>query len=298
MINSYWMGVCTQAGIMLIAVLGVSILIGFTGQFSFGHAGFMAIGGYVSAICVKIIGMPMLFGLLIGMTSSTLIGIAIGYPSLRLRGDYFLIATLGFGEAVKLIIENLEFLGGAKGMPDVGKGVTFPVVLIIDIVIIMLLVNFLRSKHGRNCIAIREEETAARAMGIDVTKYKVTAFAISCALAGLSGALFGHYMNYLQPAMFNMTRSNELAMTVIMGGFGSLTGSIIATLILVPLPEILRFGTAQEWRMVIYGVIVVFIILFKPSGLMGYRELTFSGVNKFFRKIKKLFSGGLKNDFK
>jgi len=284
--NNYWIGILTQTGIYLLAVLGVCILTGFTGLFSFGHAGFMAIGGYVSGIAVKIWGLPMPAGLLLGMAAATVLGVVIGTPTLKLRGDYFLIATLGIGEAIRMILENWEFVGGAKGMTDVGRGVTFPLVLALDILVVVLLFHFLRSKHGRSCVAIRENETAALAMGIHVARYKVLAMGISCALAGLSGALLGHYMNYLQPTMFNATKSNELLIMVIMGGFGSLTGSIISTLILVPLPEVLRVGSnIQEWRMVIYGLLVVLIILFKPTGLMGYREFSLRGSIRFLKGL-------------
>ncbi len=294
--NAYTMGVLTQTGIMLIAVLGVSILTGFTGLYSFGHAGFMAIGAYVSAILVKFIGLPLPVGIVCGMIAATAVGLLIGYPTLRLKGDYFLIATLGIGEAIRLGIENLSIIGGAKGMTDVGSGIKLWMVLVIDVIIIFILYNFLHSKHGRNCIAIREEETAARAMGINVTKYKVLAMGISCALAGLSGALLGHYMNYLQPTMFNAAKSNELVMMVIMGGIGSLTGSTLAALILVPLPELLRFGSFAEWRMVFYGLAVVLIILFRPSGLMGYRELSIKGIFRFFKNLPKLAKRKKKNE--
>ncbi len=286
--NNYWIGILTQTGIYLLAVLGVCILTGFTGLFSFGHAGFMAIGGYVSAIAVKIWELPLPAGLLLGTAAATLLGVVIGTPTLKLRGDYFLIATLGIGEAIRMILENWEFVGGAKGMTDTGRGVTFPLVLVLDVLTVVLLVHFLRSKHGRCCVAIRENETAALAMGINVARYKVLAMGISCALAGLAGALLGHYMNYLQPTMFNSVKSNELLIMVIMGGFGSLTGSIISTLILVPLPELLRVGSnIQEWRMVIYGMLVVLIILFKPTGLMGYREFSLSGSIRFIRGLPR-----------
>lgn len=286
--NNYWIGILTQTGIYLLAVLGVCILTGFTGLFSFGHAGFMAIGGYVSAIAVKIYGLPLPVGLLLGTAAATLLGVIIGTPTLKLRGDYFLIATLGIGEAIRMILENWEFVGGAKGMTDVGRGVTFPLVLALDVLVVILLVHFLHSKHGRSCVAIRENETAALAMGIHVARYKVLAMGISCALAGLAGALLGHYMNYLQPAMFSSVKSNELLIMVIMGGFGSLTGSIISTLILVPLPEFLRAGSnIQEWRMVIYGLLVVLIILFKPTGLMGYREFSPSGCVRFVKDLPR-----------
>lgn len=288
--NSYWIGVLAMTGITLIGVLGVSILTGFTGLFSFGHAGFMAIGGYTSALMMKFLHVPLPVGILCGILLAVIVGIIIGYPALKLKGDYFLIATLGFGEVVKLVIENAQDLtNGAKGMPDVAGGISFLAVVIIDAVVILLLFGFLRSRHGRNCVAIREEEVAAQAMGINITRYKVTAMAISCALTGLSGALMGHYMQYLQPGMFSMTMSNQLILTVILGGLGSISGSFLANLILVPLPELLRVQSAQEWRMVIYGVIVVVIIVFKPTGLLGYKEFHIKSVGKW---VKKMFNSG------
>ena len=230
---NYWIGVATLTGIYMIAILGVSIVTGFTGLFSMGHAGFMAIGAYTSAIITKNFGMPIMIGIFFGMLVAMLIGIIIGYPTLRLKGDYFVIATLGIGEVVKLFIENMPSItGGARGLSDVPKGTNFMLVFFLVLGIIILLKNFLRSKQGRNCIAIREEELAATSIGINAFNYKLLSMAISCGLCGLSGALLGHYMHYLHPNMFNSMKSNELIMTVILGGRGSLTGTIIATLIL------------------------------------------------------------------
>ena len=294
--NEYLIGVIALTGIQLIAMLGVSLLSGFTGLYSFGHAGFMAIGGYVSALSVKLFHIPVFLGVIIGILFSVLVGIGVGYPALRLKGDYFLIATLGFGEIVRQIIENAqELTGGAKGFPDIARYFNLPTIIIIDILVVILLVNFLKSTHGRNCIAIREEETAAEVMGIDVTKYKTMSLAISCALAGLSGAIMAHFLQYLHPAMFGMPISNMLIITVIMGGLGSLTGTILATCILVPLPELLRLENIQSWRMVAYGVVVVLIILFKPSGLFGYRELSLKQLKEYKDSLMKRFSGRRKN---
>lgn len=273
--NMYWLGVATLAGINLIATLGVSILTGFTGLFSMGHAGFMCIGAYVSAISTRLFGVPFYIGLVLGVIASMTVGFLIGYSTLRLRGDYFVIATLALGEITKLVVENLQGItGGAKGMPDVTPGTTFQLVLVLDIVVIIMLVNFLHSKHGRNCIAIREEEMAAQVIGIDIMRYKMIAMLISCALCGLSGGLMAHYMHYLHPAMFNMAKSNELIIMVILGGQGSLSGTILATMFLVFLPELLRIGSAQEWRMLLYGLLVVITIIFRPSGLMGDKEIS------------------------
>ena len=170
-------------------------------------------------------------------------------------------------------------------------GSSFLTVLVIVIVVIWILHNFLHSKQGRNCIAVREEELATASIGAKVSSYKLLAMGISCALCGLSGALLAHYMHYLSPSMFTMVKSDELVMTVILGGCGSLTGSIIASMILIPLPEILRFGAVQEWRMVFYGLLVVLVIIFKPSGLMGNKEFSIAGTRRLFGKIKTKLAG-------
>ena len=283
---NYWLGVATLTGIYMIAILGVSILTGFTGLFSMGHAGFMAIGAYTSALVTKTFHLPVLVGVFLGMFTALAVGLLIGYPTLKLKGDYFVIATLGIGEVTKLLIENLPSVtGGARGLTDVPKGTTFPMVAVFLIIIIWGLHNFLHSKQGRNCVAVRDEELATASIGASVSSYKMLAMGISCALCGISGALLAHYMHYLNPTMFNMVKSDELVMTVILGGCGSLTGTIIASLILVPLPEILRFGSVQEWRMVFYGLLVVLVIIFKPSGLMGTKEFSLQGLKSVCGKV-------------
>ncbi|MDL2273544.1 branched-chain amino acid ABC transporter permease [Oscillospiraceae bacterium OttesenSCG-928-G22] len=308
--NAYWVGVFTNVGIMMIAIMGVSILTGFTGLFSMGHAGFMALGAYGSAIFTKAFDLPFYLGVPVGILIATAVGLIIGFPTLRLKGDYFTIATLGFGEVVKLAVENAqELTGGARGTSDIPKFaeagtaerntlIAFFIVWITAIVVIFLLKHFLNSRQGRNCVAIREEEMAATSIGVNTTKHKLLALGISCALCGLAGAYLAHYMHYLHPNMFNNLKSNELIMTVILGGRGSLTGTIIASLVLVPLPEILRINAAQEWRMVIYGLLVVVVIIFRPSGLMGNRELTWQGTKRFFKKLfskKTKATGGANN---
>lgn len=286
----YWLGVATLTGIYMIAILGMSILTGFTGLFSMGHAGFMAIGAYTSALLTKTFGIPIFLGVFAGMVFALIVGLIIGYPTLKLKGDYFVIATLGIGQATKLIIENLTSVtGGSRGLTGIPAGSSFLTVLIIVIAVIWVLHNFLHSKHGRNCIAVREEELATASIGAKVSRYKLLAMGISCALCGLSGALLAHYMHYLSPSMFSMVKSDELVMTVILGGCGSLTGSVIASLILIPLPEVLRFGAVQEWRMVFYGLLVVLVIIFKPSGLMGNKELSITGIKSFIGRTKLRF---------
>ena len=283
---SYWSGVATLTGIYLIATLGVSILVGFTGLFSLGHAGFMAIGAYGTALSIKLLHMPFFPACLMGILAAMLAGGLIGRATLRLKGDYFVIATLAIGECTKLLIENIPSItGGSRGLTDIPKKTSLLLVWVILLAVIVILSNILHSKHGRNCIAVREEELAAKSIGIDVIRYKMLAFLISCALCGLAGGLLAGYMGYLYPTMFTMAKSNELTMTVILGGTGSLTGTILAGLVLIPLPEYLRIESAEEWRMVLYGVLVVAVIVFKPSGLMGSKEFTVAGV---LRRCKQL----------
>lgn len=244
---SYWSGVATLTGIYLIATLGVSILVGFTGLFSLGHAGFMAIGAYGTALSIKLLHMPFFPACLMGILAAMLAGGLIGRATLRLKGDYFVIATLAIGECTKLLIENIPSItGGSRGLTDIPKKTSLLLVWVILLAVIVILSNFLHSKHGRNCIAVREEELAAKSIGIDVIRYKMLAFLISCALCGLAGGLLAGYMGYLYPTMFTMAKSNELTMTVILGGTGSLTGTILAGLVLIPLPEYLR--TLGYWN--------------------------------------------------
>ena len=280
--TAYWVGVATLTGIYMIAILGISILCGFTGLFSMGHAGFMAIGGYVSALVVMRLGVPIPVGIILGATTAAIVGELISYPTLRLRDDYFIIATLGIGEAIKLIIQNLtDLTGGARGLtniPPLPNAWRFPIVLACVVAVVIFIELFLDTKYGRNCVAVRENELAATSVGIDAFRYKKLAMTISCGLCGLAGGLLAHYMHYLQPNMFTYVKSDELLITVVLGGRGSITGTILATLVLVPLPEYLRFGQAQEWRMVLYGFLVVLVILFRPAGLMGTKELTWHDV--------------------
>ena len=298
----YWIGVFTLVGIYTIAILGVSILCGFTGLFSMGHAGFMAIGAYTSALLTKHLHIPIFLGIICGMFVAMVIGMLISYPTLKLKDDYFIIVTLGIGEAIKLTIQNFQSItGGARGLTDIpplqikGFPYHFFVIMVLVILTVAVLRNFLRSKHGRNCIAVREEELAAAAVGVNTFNTKMLAMAISCALCGIAGGLLGHYMHYLQPNMFSLVKSDELIITVILGGRGSLTGTILASVILLTLPEFLRFGSAQEWRMVMYGFFVVLVIQFRPSGLMGTRELTLNDIRNARRYITGLFAGKRKH---
>jgi len=279
---SYIIGILTLAGINLLVVLGLSLLTGFTGLFSFGHAGFMAIGAYATAFFTMKLGMNFYLALALGGVTAGVASYIIGKLTLNLKGDYFIIATLGFGESVRLILDNVQYFGGARGWPGLHSYTTPWNVLIINIIGIIVLVNIIRSKHGRNMKAIREEEMASQIIGINVFKYKLISLMISAVYAGVAGGLLGHYMNFLQPKMFMLIKSTELTIMVIFGGLGSVTGSVIAALVLTGLPEFLR--SVKEWRLVIYGASVVLIMITRPRGLMGGHELTISGIKKFFSR--------------
>lgn len=279
----YIQGILILAGINLMAVLGLSLLTGFTGLFSFGHAGFMAIGGYTSAFMTVKFGMPFIPALLAGALVASLISALIGKLTLNLKGDYFCIATLGFGEAIRLIFDNVQYLGGARGWPGIPAYTNIWNVLVINILGIWLLANLINSRHGRNMIAVREEELASQIVGINVFKSKLTSLMLSAAYAGIAGGLMAHYMTFLQPKMFALVKSTELIIIVIFGGLGSISGSVLGALLLTILPEALR--AFDQWRLVCYGLAVIIIMISRPEGLMGGYELTPSSMRKLFKNI-------------
>lgn len=276
--DTYIQGIIMLAGINLMAVLGLSLLTGFTGLFSFGHAGFMAIGAYASVIATYILKLPFAVGLAFSGISAAVVAWLIGKMTLGLKGDYFCIATLGFGEAIRLILDNFQGLGGSRGLPGVPAYTTIWNILIVDILGILFLANLVRSKHGRNMIAVREEELAAQIAGIDVVRYKTLALVTSAVYAGIAGAFLGHYMTFIQPKMFSLVKSTELTIIVIFGGLGSISGSVLGALILTALPEVLR--AVDKWRLVAYGAAVILIMISRPRGLMGGMELTPAGIRK------------------
>ena len=280
----YVQGILILVGINLLPVLGLSLLTGFTGLFSFGHAGFMAIGAYMTTMMTVKLGLPFIPALLVGGLSAALISLVIGKFTLNLKGDYFCIATLGFGEAIRLILDNIQYFGGSRGWAGIPLYTTFWNVMIIDVVAIIVMVFIINSRHGRNMKAIREEELASQIVGIDVFRYKMTSLGISALYAGVAGGMLAHYLGYLQPLMFQMVKSTELTIIVIFGGLGSITGSVIGAILLTALPEILR--DFYQWRLVIYGLAVIAIMISRPRGLMGGKELNFKFIKKLFNKEK------------
>ncbi len=288
----YVIGILILSGINLITALGLSLLTGFTGLFSFGHAGFMAIGAYAATtITMKLNIFPesmswLLFylALIVAGFVSMLISLVIGKLTLNLKGDYFCIATLGFGETIRLILDNVQYFGGARGLPNIPTVGTTTItnVIIIDIIAIICLVFIIKSRHGRNMTAIREDELAAQTIGIDVFKYKMTSLAISAFYAGVAGGMLAHYLGFIQPIMFKMVKSTELTIMVVFGGLGSVSGTVVGTLLLTFLPEVLR--SFYNWRLVIYGAAIIIIMIARPQGLMGGKEFDFKGIMRFIDK--------------
>lgn len=282
----YIQGILILSGIYLMAVLGLSLLTGFTGLFSFGHAGFMAIGAYTTAMMTMKLNVPFIPALLIGGLIAALSSLIIGKLTLNLKGDYFCIATLGFGEAIRLVLDNVQYFGGARGWPGIPLKTSLANVVIFNIIGVVILVNLIKSRHGRNLKAIREEELASQIIGINVFKYKMISLAISAAYAGIAGGMLAHYSGFIQPKMFQYVKSTELTIMVIFGGLGSISGSIIGAVVLTALPEVLR--AFERWRLVVYGAAVIFIMISRPQGLMGGYEISITNIKKFISRITSI----------
>lgn len=292
--NPYHTQILIFIGINITLAVSLNLVLGFAGQFSIGHAGFMALGGYTSAAISHYVFEPMLAGqtagLMYGITTNfyfassllgggvmaALAGLLVGIPTLRLRGDYLAIATLGMGEIIRVVILNADFVGGARGFGDIPPWTSFTWVFLVTGVCIIVVQNLINSTVGRALIAVREDEDAASAMGINTTNFKVLAFVLGAFFAGVAGGLQAHYIQYLHTNSFTFLRSIEIVVFVVLGGSGSITGSVIAAGVLTVLPEFLR--VAQSWRMVIYSTLLVVMMLTRPQGLMGGREFKWSWI--------------------
>ena len=281
-IKPYYTGIIILTLINVILAVSLNLIVGFTGQLCLGHAGFMAIGAYVSAMLTKEANMPFFLALLIGAIIAAIFAALIGYPTLRLKGDYFAITTLAFCEIIRVVIMNIEAVGGATGLKSIPKNTNFTIAFIFAALTILIIYNILHSSQGRAMITVRENEIAAEAMGINTFKYKMMAFIIGAFFAGLAGSLYAHYMGYIQPSTFNFVKSIDYLTYVVFGGMGSLSGSIIATGVLTFLPELLR-GFA-EYRMIIYPLALIVLMIFRPEGLLGNKELSL----KIFKKSNKI----------
>ncbi|MBI1805726.1 MAG: branched-chain amino acid ABC transporter permease [Ignavibacteria bacterium] len=275
-INPYYFQIIIYIGINIILATSLNLINGFAGQFSLGHAGFMSLGAYTASLVsstlhassgnpVDILILPL--ALLLGGAVAALAGLLVGIPTLRLKGDYLAITTLGFGEIIRVVIQNLNFLGGARGFTGIPKLANFFWVFSVVSIVVFAISNLINSTYGKGFLAVRDDEIAAQAMGINTTKYKVIAFITGAFFAGIAGGLYAHFISYINPQQFSFIKSIEIVVMVIIGGMGSTVGVIIAAIVLTILPEALR-GIA-EYRMVIYSLMLVVIMISRPQGLFG-----------------------------
>jgi len=298
--NRYYEVVLTQAGIYVILAVSLNLIMGYTGQLSIGHAGFMAVGAYAAAILTKFFHAPFGLALLAGGVVAGIAGLLVGVPSLRLRGDYLAIATLGFGEIISVLIALIDEvhvggwvidIGGAQGMIGIPRHTTFAWTFFTAVAVIKLVWHFVHSTHGRACIAIREDEVAAEAMGIPTTRYKVLAFSMGAVMAGIAGGLHAHQYLYLNPALAGFMNSVFILVIVVIGGMGSTTGAVAAAVFFTymnqALPNWLQALNLPDRidppavRMVLFSVLLIVVMLVRPRGLLGGVELTWDGVARW-----------------
>jgi branched-chain amino acid transport system permease protein len=305
-INPYLYSIIVYAGINITLAVSLNLVNGITGQFSMGHAGFMAIGAYVSSYLtlnhfagMQILDIPELdqgllfaLALYVGGLMAAALGYLVGLPSLRLKGDYLAIVTLGFGEIIRVLILNIDAIGGARGMTGVPQWTSFGWVYSVAFICVLVVGRIMQSPHGRALLAIREDEVAAEAMGVNTTRYKVTAFVVGAFFAGIAGGLYGHFLTFLSPQTFDFNRSFEIIIMVVLGGMGSTSGALIAAVLLTGLRELLRplqEITRLDFRMVIYSLILIVLMLTRPNGLFGTKEIRDLGP---FRRFKRDPLGG------
>lgn len=284
----YLFQILMLAGVNVVLAVSLNLTNGITGQFSIGHAGFFAVGAYAAAaftyyagpsLALVTQGLPpewsqwvgdallMLLALFVAAVTAGLAGLLVGIPSLRLRGDYLAIVTLGFGEIIRVLILNIDAVGGARGFVGIPQLTTAFWVLALVAAVLLTVRNLLHSSYGRAFQAVRENEIAAQAMGIDLTRTKVLAFVIAAAFAGMAGCLFGHFTMYLHTNSFTFIKSFEIIIMIALGGLGSILGSVVGAVVLTVLPELFR--GFESWRMVIYALALILIMIYRPQGLFG-----------------------------
>ena len=310
----YYAEIINLTGIGIILAVSLNLITGYTGQFSIGHAGFMAVGAYSSVFMTVYYSEPIekwltsvvggtlaqslvfLGVILFGALMAALAGLIVGIPSLRLRGDYLAIVTLGFAEIIRIIILNIDRVGGATGfrgrvppwdgrliIPQYANFIWIGGFAVITIVVVYNIVN---SDTGRAFISIREDELAAEAMGINTTRYKVLSFVISSSFAGIAGALFGHFRQFLHTNDFQFIKSIEIIIMIVLGGMGSITGAVLGAIVITILPELLRKlpGDLYSYRLVIYSALLIVIMLTRPQGVMGAKEFGLSWLKRAQRR--------------
>ncbi len=293
--NDYYLRIVLVIAINIILAVSLNLINGYTGQFSLGHAGFMAIGAYASAYITKEksaallhwfgggswwVNVPFIIALAVGGLAAALTGFLVGVPSLRLRGDYLAIVTLGFGEIIRVIIQNTDAVGGASGYNGIPGYTTLFWAYSLAAVTIYVVVSLIDSTYGRGFLAVRDDEVAAEAMGVNTTRYKVVAFVVGAFFAGIAGGLYAHTVSSITPTGFDFQRSIEIVVIVILGGMGNTAGVVFAAVLLTVLGEYLRFVAGYtflpDWmrrvaanRTIIYALVLIALMLLRPQGLFG-----------------------------
>ncbi|MCD8234316.1 MAG: branched-chain amino acid ABC transporter permease [Cloacibacillus porcorum] len=284
--EGYAIGVITLLAINCVAALGVSLFTGFTGVFTLGHAGYMAIGAYTAAILTVEYGVHYVVAIIAGGILAMILAYLIGIPTLKLVGDYYAIVSLGLGEAIRLIIENWNSVTrGARGYPGIDGYTTMPVAVCFFIVLAVAMFFLVNSTYGRAFKACRDDYVAASLLGFNTAHFRVLSLAISGFYCGVSGGLLAGYMSFIQPVMFDMAKSTELVSVVVFGGLGSMSGCLIGTTILTLITELFR--PISQYRMLIYGLVLVLVMVLRPEGIMGTSELTPGYIKRLFSRKKK-----------
>jgi branched-chain amino acid transport system permease protein len=283
----YLLQVLCLAGVNITLAVSLNLINGFTGQFSIGHAGFMAIGAYASAYFTVTFGealravlgfLPafardgavLLVALALGAVLAAIAGFIVGVPSLRLRGDYLAIVTLGFGEIIGVMILNIDTVGGARGYSGIPKLANFFWIYVFAAATILVVHRIVHSSFGRTLVAIREDEIAAESMGVHTTRAKVISFVVSSAMAGIAGGLFAHYLMYINVRSFSFLKSFEIIIMIVIGGLGSITGSVLGAVLFISLTEGLR--EFAQYRMVLFSLLLIILMIVRPQGILGHKE--------------------------
>jgi len=269
-IDPYSMQILVNIGIGIILALGLNIIVGLTGQLSLGHAAFMSVGAFTGALLTIKTGVPFYLTILLSGLVTAAVAAAIGWPILRLTGDYLAICTLGFAEIVKVAFLNLEVTNKALGLtvPTPRTDLSMPVIVLIVVILTIIASVFIEnSRFGRALKAIRDDEIAAESMGINIARYKVQSFAVSAFMAGTGGCLYGHFLGYINPSDFGFLKSIDMLSMIVLGGLGSVPGAVFGASLLSAAPEFLRF--MSQYRMLVYGALLVFLMVFRPNGLLG-----------------------------
>ena len=302
-VSGYITKVLMVIGINIILAVSLNVATGYLGQLPLGHAGFMAVGAYTGGIFLKAVNADQATGvsyalmviaaLLLSGLLAAVFGVIIGIPALRLRGDYLAIITLGFGEIIRVVLTNIdEVLGfkltyGASGLKRIPKITSYFNVLVCVVLTCLVIHMVMKSRHGRAILAIRENEIAAESCGVRTTYYKVMAFTLSAFFAGVAGCLYAGYLGSLQPTTFGFMKSIEILVMVVLGGMGSMFGSVLSAITLTALPEALR--AFEDYRMVAYSLVLVLVMIFKPTGLMGQYDFSMSRILERFVGFTRRF---------